>query len=174
MAKVGTVKDVYPNRAFERLTLSAANTLTFVQLQFGVGLFQGIAAIINRIEWFPPIATIQELLTGADTLEMALTNRDDLANLDPTNQSVLAKKNIIPLQVGAVTSLTHERYPMISDYSTMPGGGLIVPANPLYVGMITTGFAAAAVVDIVVYLLFKQLTDAEYIELVQTIMPANI
>lgn len=169
-----TVKDIYSNRAFETVTMSAANTLTFEQIQFGVGLFQGTALILNRIEWFPLGATILELVAVADHLEFALTNRDDLANLNPTNQSVLVRKRIQAVMVGAVVSLEHIVTPLVSDLSGLPGGGLILPANPLYIGALTAGYANAAIVRAVLYFQFKQLTDAEYIELLQTIMPANI
>lgn len=175
MAKTTSrVADVYGNRAFKQVTMSAANTLTFEQIQFGVGLFQGVAMVLNRIEWSFGTATWRELVANTDSLAVALTNRDDLSSLDPTNQSVLVYKSIVPLIVGAVVSLEENEQPVISDFSTLPGMGLIIPANPIYIGMITEGFAAAGIVRAVMYFTFKQLTDAEYIELMQTIMPANI
>jgi hypothetical protein len=168
------VRDVYPNRAFESVQMSAANTLTFSQIQFGVGLFQGVAAVIHRVEWYPDKDSIQELLGMSDTVTMALTNRDDLAALDPRNQSVLASMTLIPIIVGAVVSLWNEKVPFVSDFANLPGGGLIVPANPLYAGMVTAGAAAASYMDVIVYLTFKELADADYVELIQTIMPANL
>lgn len=173
MAKAG-LKDLYANRAFESVTMSAANALTFSQVQFGVGLFQGVAAIIHRIEWTPTQASIAELVAGADRMRLGFTNRDDLAALTPVNQSVLAWKFVFPLVVGAVVSEWLVELPLLSDFSDLPGGGLILPANPLYIGMDTEGFAAAGGVDAVIYLTFKQLQDAEYVELIQTIMPANL
>lgn len=154
--------------------MSAANTLTFAQIQFGVGLFQGVAAVVHRLEWFLPLAQLTEIAAGTDEVELALCNRDDLANLDPDNQSVLSKKALTGITTGAVVSEWIQEQPLVNEFSDMPGGGLIIPANPIYVGMDTVGFAAAGICDLVFYLTFRQLTDAEYVELIQTIMPANI
>ena len=170
MAK-STLKDVYGNRAFERVQTSAANTITFEQIQFGVGLFQGVAMVISRVEWFP--TSIGELLLAADRLQVALTNRDDLTSLNALSQNVLVLKELKCAQVGAVVSLTLNESPYVSDLSTLPGGGLILPANPLYIAIDTEGYADATGVEAVLYLTIKALADAEYIELVQTIMPAN-
>ncbi len=169
-----TVADLYPNRAFESIVMSAANTLTFSQVQFGVGLFQGVAAIIHRIEWSLSGASILELQANTDSLSLALTNRDDMSAILPTSQNVLASKQI-KVNVSGTAAVTHlVELPMISDFSDLGGGGLIVPANPLYIGMVTAGAAAASAVDAVIYLTFKELKDAEYVELIQTIMPANL
>lgn len=174
MAKARGVQDVYVNRAFETVIMSAANAITFSQVQFGVGLFQGVAAIIHRVEWYPSNATVRELVGVADFINMALTNRDDLSSLDPTNQSVLCHKALLPMMVGTVVGLEYIPVPLVSEYSGFPGGGMIVPANPLYLGMVTGGYAAAGTLRAIVYITFKQLTDAEYVELIQTIMPANL
>jgi len=163
-----TLKDVYGNRAFEQVTQAAANDLTFEQIQFGVGLFQGIAMVISRVEWFP--SSIAEIVAASDRLEMALTNRDDLSDLSPTNQNVLVKACL----AGAAIPAVMHKDPVISDLSTLPGGGLIIPANPLYMAVKTAGYAAAATINAIIYFVFRQLADSEYIELIQTIMPANL
>jgi len=168
------LQDVYANRAFKTVVASAANVITFSQLQFGVGLFQGVAMILNRIEWSVPQATLLELVAIADTLTFAVTNRDDLTYLDATNQSVYASLNLNPIMVGAVVGIEQIKQPWISDFSGIQGGGLIIPANPIYIAVHTAGFAAAATARAVLYFTFKTLTDAEYIELLQTIMPSNI
>jgi hypothetical protein len=173
-AKSTKLGDAYVNRALKTVTMSAANTLTFEQIQFGVGLFQGVAMVVNRVEWHLPFATLSELVGNADVIELAITNRDDLTALTPNNQSVLAYDMIRSIAVGAVVSLEHLVMPLITDFSSLAGGGLIIPANPIYAGITTAGFAAAAQVNVIMYFTFKQLTDAEYIELLQTIMPANL
>lgn len=173
-AKKKTIVDLYPNRAFETVVMSAADALTFSQVQFGVGLFQGVAAIIHRIEWFLSDNSIRELLADTDSLEVALTNRDDLTSIRPVSQNVLAYKNRIALAAGTPGNCIHITSPLVSDFSQLGGGGLIIPANPLYIGMDTEGAAAASRVDAVIYLTFKELADSEYVELIQTIMPANL
>lgn len=173
-AKKRTVADLYPNRAFETVIQSAADTLTFSQIQFGVGLFQGVAAIIHRIEWFPDDTTMDLLNATNEFMEFALTNRDDLSSIRPTSQNVLAHKSIHVSGFGTPANAQILATPFISDFSKLGGGGLIIPSNPLYIGMDSTNLGAVGRLDCVVYLTFKELSDAEYVELIQTIMPANL
>lgn len=173
MAK-STVVDVFPNRAFESVTMSGANALTFSQVQFGVGLFQGVAAVIHRIEWYLDITTTAQLIVNADLVQMALTNRDDLTVLSPTSQNVLAQKEMGLAVSGTPANMTVLEFPLVSSFADLGGGGLIIPANPLYVAMDSVGLSAAGVMDVIIYLTFKTLSDAEYVELIQTIMPANL
>jgi hypothetical protein len=165
--------DQYANRALETVIMSAANTETFEQVRFGVGIFQGVALVIHRVEYHPTAGTLHEIIANADFFDMALTNRDDLTNLDPTNQNVIVHKGVHVRVVSAVGVIS-DHIPLISDFSTLPGGGLIIPANPLYVALDSAGFAAAGTCRFVIYYTFKQLKDADYIELVQGMLPANI
>lgn len=172
MAKRKT--DVYPNRVVHRVVSSASDTLTFTQIRFGTGLFGGVALIIHKLEYHVARASARKLLEITDNLEVAMTNRDDLANLEPTNLNVLDRVELIPMQVGSVVSLNMLIMPIIKTFNEMPGGGMIIPTNPLYLGLSTGGFGATATVDLVMYYTFKQMTDADYIELVQGMLPANI
>lgn len=166
--------DVYPNRLIQRVTASAANAMTFAQIRFGVGLFGGVALILHRMEYFPATASIRELVAVTDELVFGLTNRDDLAGLTAQNLNVLDTNNIITMAVGAIVSMNLVHLPIIKDFSDMPGGGLIIPTNPLYLGVLTAGFSGPAIVDLMLYYTFKQMSDSDYIELVQGMLPANI
>jgi len=69
-----------------------------------------------------------------------------------------------------------ERYevPLVSDFTSLPGGGKLVPANPLWIGGMTEGAAAASVFRAQVEFTFVQLSDQEYLELIQSLFPANV
>lgn len=167
MAKV---KDFYVNRALVLLTMSAANTLTFQEIRFGVGLFQGIALILHRLDLYPNTATAREVVTAADHLVVGLTTSDEITTLNMDQQSVMFSKSLIAV---AATTVPVEA-PMSVDLSGLPGGGLIMPANPLYLAMNTSGFAAAGEVRAVLYHTFKELRDSEYLELIQGTLRSNI
>lgn len=172
MAKIAKV-DQYPNRAMQRVTMSGANTLTFAQVRFGVGLFQGIALVLHKIEYYPTLASIIELSGATDNLMMALTNRDDLTTLDAVTLNIIAKHTAFGLTTGAAASQIREK-PYITDFSTLPGGGMIVPANPMFIALDSAGFVAAGVMDVIIYYTMKALSDADYVELIQSIIPMNI
>lgn len=166
--------DVYVNRVIDTLTMSGANAITFGQIRFGMGVFAGVAIVVHRVEFHFPAATIDELIAAADWVQVGLVNRDDLAVVDPTSLNVLVVAGIQTVVVGAVVGINHLLTPLTVDLTGTPGGGLIVPSNPLYLCLDTSGFVSAAVVHMVLYYTFKTLTDKDYIELVQGMLPANI
>lgn len=166
-------KDIYVNRAFVSLTMSAANIITFQQLNFAVGVFQGIALKLVRIHYYIHSGVAGEMVLAADRLYMGMTLRDDLATLNPTNQSVI-DQHFFALNANATAEAVLFGSPIVTDFSGLPEGGLLLPANPIYVAMVTAGFAAAGGIDVVLYYQFVQLSDREAIELLQTIIPGNV
>ena len=174
MAKIQAKKDEFPNRALEVVTLSAANTITFSQIRFGVGVFQGVALVVHRLEFHPTAATWQEIVANTDVLQFGITNRDDLTTLDPSSQNAIYVERHIAHVSGTPATGWIDRNPVVADFSTLPGQGLIIPANPLYLGGLTAGFTAAATIRLVMYYTFKTLADSDYIELIQGMLPANI
>ena len=167
-------QDVYPNRALFSVTLSAADTLTFQQIRFGMGVFQGTALIVNRIDWHPDQVSMSGMVSANDMIRVALTNRDDLAALTQANMNVLVFKELMVVLDGTAANFIVLDTPFISDFSRLPGGGLIIPANPLFIGATSAGIGAAMTVHAVMYYQTKVLADADYIELVQSLIPLNI
>mgnify|MGYP001200953855 CR=1 FL=1 len=164
------ILDLYANRCFASITMSAANVVTFQQIIFGVGTFQGIALVIHKIWWFPISTTIAEIVAAADKLFLALTARDDLTSLDPTNQAVYAAKQILPPGAPVEPVVT----PLESNFCDLPSGGLIVPANPIYLAMSSAGFANPGTCKICMLYTFKELSDKENLEVLQTLLPGNV
>lgn len=164
------VMDAFANRAFVQVTMSALDTLTFEQIRFGVGLFQGVALHLCRVEFFPDPTSLANMVAAADTMELALTLRDDLADLDPSNQSIIALKKCYCQ--GNSTEISE--LPWTADFSELPEGGLLIPANPLYIAMNSSGFGGAGSCRAIIYYRFKELSDRESIELLQTILPGNV
>ncbi len=162
--------DRFVNRAFATVTMSAANTLTFQQIRFAVGIFQGIGLLLHRISIWPATASLQAMVAATDAMTIGLTLRDDLADLDPTNQAVIVNQR----WVGTATPVALATPPRIEDWSNLPGGGYLLPANPLYLGMATGGFAAAGVAHVRLDYTFLALTDKESVELLQTVIPGNV
>lgn len=164
-------RDQYSNVAFQRLTLSAANTLTFEPIAFAVGIFQGIGLLLNRILYTPNNATLREIVAATDHLDMGITTSNRLAGLDPgTDPAVIDVHRI----TGIAAGIERFNLPIIHDFTGLPGGGKLCSANPLYVGGETGGFVAAAMIDVQLEFQFVQLRPEEYLELIQAQFPANI
>ncbi len=166
--------DLYPNRAIQAVTLSAANTLTFAQMRFGFGVFGGTAIVLHRMEFHLPVAAMNGLVANTDAIRLAITNRDDLTALSPTNMNVLIFKELTTTMVGAVVGIQVNEGPILVDLARLPGGGMIIPPNPLFFAMVSEGLAAAISATLVMYYTTLTLTDADYVELVQSLIPVNI
>lgn len=169
MAKAMT--DVFSNKGYGRVTMAAANTLTFSQILFGTGLFDKTALVVHRVLWFPDPSTLREIVAATDTLHLALTTSNRLTAItDVSDPAIICNLSIIGVAAGT------ERFvrPLVQDFTMLPGGGLLVPANPLWCAIMSAGYAAAADTRVQLDFTFKELGDADYLELLQTLFPANI
>jgi len=170
MANKTSLADKYLNRAYARIDMTAVDTVTFQQIRFSTGLFEGIALVLNRIKYYPLVTTLRAVAADTDYWIMALTTRDDLTSLDPNSLSVL--DTVSSIGVGA--GVEPVQRPIISDFTNAPGGGLLIPANPLYLAMDTAGFGAVVGgATVVLEYQFIKLSDKESLELLQTIIPGT-
>lgn len=172
MAKARSI-DVYANRSFAELTLSAADTITFQQIRFAVGTFQGIGLLLHRVEYHLRAADYQGIVATADRLMFGLTVRDDITTLDPTNQGIISKFEISVNRNATAEAIMHVT-PIVHDFTELPEGGLLIPPNPLFLAGDSSGIGSAAVYRAVLYYTFMQLDDRQSIELLQTLLPGNV
>ena len=163
---MGKLKDKYVNMAYSSVTESAANTLTFSEIQTGVSMFDKIAWIVHQILWFPGQAMVQELDAESDEVNMALTvsNKVVLGLDDP---AIIDLLDLLPhLQGAGVSGHVHER-PIVRDFTSLPGGGLIIPPRPVYLAIKGEGLAAAGIAMARIYYTHLELTPEDYWELVE-------
>lgn len=164
-------KDAYSNIAFGAVTMSAANTLTFSQLSISVGLFQGVAMLIHRILWFPTTAAVREIVAATDALYIALTVSNRVAAInDATDPSIIGLYH----KIGVGVAVEPATLPWQTDFSRLPMGGRLIPANPLFIAAHSAGFGAAATVRAQLDFTFVQLGDADYLELLQSMYPISV
>lgn len=164
-------KDMYSNIALGIVTLSAANTLTFAQLNMAVGMFQGVALLLHRIAYMPSLASWREIVTSADSLTFGLTTSNRITSLaDTTDPSIVSWGQCIGVGVAVET----QRSPIVEDFSGLPGGGKLIPANPLFLASYSGGFAAAATIRAKIDFTFVELSSADYLELLQSLYPITV
>jgi hypothetical protein len=164
-------KDTYANVAYGTITMSAANTLTWSQIQMGISINQKVALCLHRILWVPSVASEREIVAATDGMNIALTTSSRLTAItdvsDPAIISFFSKSGI------AATTEPSKR-PYISDFSGLPGGGKLIPPNPLWLAMSTEGFVAAGIARIQLDFTFITLSDADFLELLAAVYPANV
>lgn len=157
------VRDQYPNRAWFDVTESAANTLTFEQVQTGTQTFSRLAWIISRVEWH--CGNLNLLVANDDRIAAAITGSNKMTSIDLSDPAVYAFTEIVPVVYGTAADADLYFEPWAQDFTSMPGGGLIVPSYPLYIAAKGTSLASASHVSARVYFTQIELKPDEYIEL---------
>lgn len=166
MAKA-QIKDVYPQFMFLTVTMSAADTLTFGQVAIGASIFEYAGLIVNRIEYSFSRASWHELNAETDVMWGAICGSDSITDLDLDNPQVYDQIEVFPNISGTPANMIDEVQPVVHDFSSFEGGGLLLPAQDLYVGMSSSGFVAAGALSARVWYRVKALEAADYIELAQ-------
>jgi len=166
MPTVGT--DKFANMAAIGVTETGANTLTFAKLETGISLFEKMAWIINRIE-YRVTPSLTDFADSGDLLDMALTVSGTLTSIGTYNEpAILNWYRLIYHESGTPANFAFFESPRIIDLSTLPGGGLIVPPNPLYLAAKGTGLGAAQSVYCRFWYTNLALKPEEYWELVES------
>lgn len=164
-------RDTYSNTALASVVIAVADTLTFSQINMAVGMFQGVALLLHRILWWPSMAACRQIVAASDNMHMALTTSNRLTSIqDITDPAIVAMSAVVGIGVAV------ERYelPIISSFQELPGGGKLIPANPLFLAADTSGFSAGVTINAQLDFSFLSLSDADYLELLQSIYPVNI
>ncbi len=166
-----TSNDEFANVATITVTETGANTLTWKKLETGISLTEKVAWIINRVEYFVTGNVSTDFNAANDRLFVALSVAQTAATLvtaaayvDPTilDLYVLSREDI----GAAASGLLMER-PYIKDFSTLPGGGIIVPPTPLFMGAQGVSLANAQTVVVKMYYTLINLSTDQYWQLVE-------
>lgn len=158
-------KDNYSNKAYGSVTESAANTLTFAEIQTNVEVFSKIAWILHRIEWYISATQMTKLAAADDIIQAALTSSNQITSLSLGNPAVIDLMELALLFSTAV-AYTEVPNPRVRDFSWMPGGGIIISPRPLYLAAKGTSLATALTISARLYFTVKELSADEYLELV--------
>lgn len=163
--------DEFANVATITVTESAANTLTYKKLETGISLNEKVAWVINRVEYFATGNFSTDFNTANDRAFIALSVAQTMATLsaaasyvDPTllDLYVLSREDF-----GIASSGGMFERPFVKDFSTLPGGGIIVPPTPLYAAVQGVGLANPQTVVVKMYYTLLNLSTDQYWQLVE-------
>ena len=160
--------DKFANQAVITVTESAANTLTFKKLETGISLFEKLAWLICRVEYFPANLAAAIFNGDGDGVNIALTTTDQLTSIAIANNAVLDLMLLARNDYGAAATMLMRHGPITKDFSTLPGGGLLVPPNPLYAACVGNGLVSAMTVYVKLFYTTYELSPEEYWELVES------
>lgn len=167
MAKVGTV-DKFANTAYIKVTETAANTLTFKRLDTGIAIFEKVAWLIGRVEYFFDVFNATNFNGTGDQVSIALTVSNTIADLGLGKNEVIDAYILYRQDLGTAASGFMLELPYVKDFTNLPGGGMLIPPNPLFLGIKGTGLAAATSCEIRLYYTILQLSPDQYWELVES------
>ena len=156
----------FANIAFITVTESASNTLTFKKLETGIAPFEKVAFLINRLEYFFS-DTVATFAAANDILELGLSASDQFTDPKISNSAIIDYNEIMRVDVGTAASGWYRHQPYIKDYSTLPGNGILVAPNPLYLWAMGTSLGNATIDSVRMFYTVKQLKQDEFWELIE-------
>jgi len=159
--------DTFANIACVNVVESAANTQTSVKYSFPFSIMDKMAIIVNRIEyWWEGFGALN---STDDRSIAALVAAATIVNLDTQSDPlIIDSSRMARLDFGAAASGNFFFQPFIKDFSSLPGGGIIMAPSPLY-GMVKgTGCGAVTGCQIKLFYTYMELNTDEYWQLVES------
>ena len=160
------VRDRYLNIAAIEVVMSALNALTFASLTTNMGFLgrrdQALAMIIDEIQYSPTVASINQMTTNADTMEMALTTSDLVTDLtDISDQRLLDFHAWSRLDMGTAAAGWIFETPARKQFFPP----MITAERTIFLAMNTTGAAGPSTGRVRILYRVETLTGAELVEL---------
>lgn len=161
-------KDMFPSLICRNIIQSAANVSTFFELAIGLSLFNKVALLISRIEYTIHTGGLTMMTTTEDIIRVGLSISDNVLFLSADHSQVVDLVALQRIDYGTAASANLVSKPIVSDFSTLPGGGLLVPPKPLYFCIGSAGLATPCTAIIRMYFTVIALQDQEYLELLES------
>jgi len=166
MAVAKNVNDKYSNQLSVTIDQSAADALTFEEIDIGLTVFDKVGLLLQRMQVEINSTTRDNLLTTADVFEVALTQSNSIPTLNMQNAAVIDK---IKISMALITSGALPLIqPLTRDWSNLGGGGILIVPRPFYIAINSTGFAAAGQATCRLFFQVVTLKPEEYFELLET------
>lgn len=165
---VKKVLDAFANKLASSLNTAVADTPISLQILTGVPLYERMGVILHRVEYQPATASIALLVADGDYMIVELS-------LHEQPESGIGSPEIIDearWQIkGTMANLqwnpadTH----VIHDFTALPGGGILLPAVPMYIRFLTSSLDAVATIDFRIFFTYKELSPSDYFDLIEAV-----
>lgn len=157
--------DEYANKFYGQVVESAANTLTFEQIQVNMSFRERVGFILHRLEWYPSLASMILLVDAVDEIKMALVASQNISSLGLDNPAVI---DSLTLNKHVATAVGFELYdrPFIRDFSMLPGGGMLIIPNTLFLAAQGTSLTAASSIECRAFYTPIDLDDTSYADII--------
>lgn len=159
--------DQYANIAAVLNQESAAGTATYARFNFPYSVTDKVAILISRIEYW--IGNLHQLNTSQDYVVAGLCAASALVSLEnQADPGLVDSCKIQRIDIGTAASGLLVSIPVIKDFSSLPGGGILVAPSPLYAGIVSSGAGGVLAAWTKLFYTYKELATDEYWELVES------
>lgn len=160
------IKDMYSNYILAEVEESGANTLTFEELPQITTLLEKKAFLINRVDYDLPLNL---LIAGGDTIEYGLSLSNKWTDPELTEATIVNYNKHRTVEIGTGASGFDYDSTVSRDFSTLPGGGILIPTRPLYLFVLGTNLGGPATVGMKLYFTVIELDPSQYWDLVESL-----
>lgn len=160
-------KDQWAQIAYLAVSESAANTLTFNGLSVFSNVLSQRAMIIHRAEYSFAVGAFADIDADQDGIKYGLAGDDGIATISLDDPTVYDYNFLIRLDAGTAASANILQAVIPKDFTALPGGGLLVPADRLYLFVQGNTLTAAVAAFVRVWFTLVDLSAQEYLELAQ-------
>ena len=159
-------EDKYVNQAYLSVVESALNTLTFSKIETGISIHEKVGWLISRIDYFFQTGPAQFGADG-DALDYGISVMDTLTDVGPRLAAIVDSNTLTRQDWGVAASSEMRQLPVTRNFADLPGGGLLIPPNPVYIYARGTALAGPHTVAARLFYTMRQLKTEDFWELVE-------
>jgi len=157
-------EDRFANVFSAELTLSAANVVTFAEMNFGITLRDRVAIVIDELYFYWTNAAIAEMTATGDFLTWALSVSDQPTSFVPDDRRLLYIHTLLRHDMGTAAAGAFVQNPLKAEFNPP----LIALPNRLFLGGVTGGLASAAVLRLRMHFRTVSITqDQQLVEVLE-------
>ena len=108
------------------------------------------------------------MTASGDYMQMALTTSNKMTGLGLDDPAVVALRETHAALFGAAANNVIFSQPDITDYTELPGGGVLVPGYPVFLACDSVALGAVQTVSIRIHYTVIELKTDEYLELIES------
>lgn len=161
--------DQYSQIGYIAVTQSAANTLTFNGISIMTSFLSNSAMILHELIYQIGPNDYALMTAAADVIYVGMTGSDTMTSLALNDPEVYDLRFVHRFDMGAAATGQVIKEPVVTDFTNLPGGGVLVPADRIYGFVDSTGLASAITVEMRFRFTVLELSANEYLELAQSL-----
>lgn len=160
-------KDKYAQIGYLTVTETAAATLTFAGLSVFSNVLSNKGMVIHRAEYSLPRQDWSKLNASNEQVIFGLSGSEKITTTIMSNPEIYDYNDTIQVHMGTAGTGVYIDQPKVKDYTSLPGGGLLVPADRLFAYIAGVSTTDPLTVTCRFWFTIIELGPQDYLELAQ-------